>query len=311
MEKLLSGTVSFQTIMEDARADRRAHAVLVVFPDAEYLRPLLRMCAKAFFLAEEGTRTARLLDEENYPDCLFLPEPQGKLTAEAGARILEESALLPMEGDKKLFVLDRFQTVTPLVQNKLLKVFEEPPEGVYFLLGTTNAHAVLPTVVSRMKKIEEPPFSKEELVSALKRMHPEGARAEEAAAASGGMLSAAERLLSGGGESFSLAERFLSGEAETVSRALEKGDISAFLSALRQLLYDMLLLSTGKERYAIGSEAARRLQREYPAGAILSALALVEKAEREATFNANAAQCALALAVGIGKEKARWQKLSR
>ncbi len=306
MRRLLQETTAYKGMRADV------HATLVVFPDEKYLRPLLRECAKAFFGAEEGSRLAKLLDEEHFADCLFLPEEGGKLTAEMGARIVDESVLRPVEGEKKLFVLDNFHTVTPLVQNKLLKSLEEPPAGVYFLLGATNEHAVLPTVRSRVKQIAVPPFSENEIFKALSRMYPDAEGKKEAAAACGGVLSVAETLLKGGGEEFVRAEKFLSGEnTEEFCRSLsDKKDAKSFFAAVRLVLRDALLISRGGEKYAARSgEGTRKIARLYPAGAAIRGLSLVESAEREIGFNANFSQCALALSVGLKKERETWQKL--
>ena len=108
MRELLRSTNAYRGIEADALGARTAHATLVLFPDEGYLRPLLKECAKAFFLAEDGSRTARLIDEENFADCIFCPPAGEKLTAELAAGIVDESLLLPVEGDKKLFVLDHF-----------------------------------------------------------------------------------------------------------------------------------------------------------------------------------------------------------
>ena len=103
-----------------------AQSTLVVFDDAVYLRALLKECAKAFFGAEEGSRVARLIDSESYLDCKILPPEGGKLTAETVSALPAESMLRPAEGKNKLYVLSSFESVTPLVQNKLLKLLEEP-----------------------------------------------------------------------------------------------------------------------------------------------------------------------------------------
>lgn len=313
MKELLRSTNAYAAVLADAEKGNAAQTVLVVFPDEANLRALLTECAKAFFCARDGSRVASLIGEEAYADCLFFPEAGGKLTAEAGSRILDESALRPVEGGKKLFVLDAFHTVTPLVQNKLLKVLEEPPEGVGFLLGAANAYSVLPTVRSRAKTVTVPPFSEEAVLAALARNHAGEAGIAEAAAACGGVYSVAESLLAGGGSDFSLAERFLAGgETETICRAIgERKEKRAFFAALRLVLRDMLLYAAGQERYAARTGGGiERLAREYPAGAISAAIGLVAQAERDVQFNTNAGQAALALAIGIGKEREKWQKLS-
>ena len=312
MKQLLRSTNAYRAIAADAARGECSHAVLVLFPDEKYLRALLRECAKAFFSFADGTRGERLVEEEHYSDALFFPEAGGKLTVDHASRILDESVLRPVEGTRKLFVLDAFHSVTPLVQNKLLKVLEEPPAGVYFLLGATAEYPVLPTVLSRVKKLAVPPFSEEQIEGALSRTHGgEGAR--EAAAASGGIFSVAENLLAGGGEDFRLAERFLlTEEKEKFCRELnEKQDKRAFFAAVRLVLRDAMLVATGGERYAARkSKEVYRIARQVPAGALTAALPLVAKAEREIQFNANFGQCALALAIGIQKETERWSKLS-
>ena len=310
MRQLLRSTKAYCSLKEDAKCGTLAHTTLVIFPDEVYLRPLLKECAKAIFSAEDGDRTSRLIDGESFADCKILPPAGGKLTAELASQILEESALSAVEGGKKLFVLDAFQTVTPLVQNKLLKLLEEPEEGVYFLIGATAPHPVLPTVRSRAKEITENPFPEALICAALKRNHG-GSGQEEAAAASGGIYSVAESLL-GGGELFDDAVRFLERTDVAFIRTIgEKRDSRAFLSALRLVLRDALLCRTGREKYAaIKTENISELANAYPEGALLAAATLTDGAERQIKFNANFPQALLALSVEIQKEKDKWQKLS-
>ena len=311
MRELLRSTKAYRAIASDAQSGRRSHAYLVLFPDETYLRALLRECAKAFFGAKDSSREAELIGEEMYSDCLYLPAAGAKLTVDDGARIVDESLLRPVEGDKKLFVLDNFHNASALVQNKLLKVLEEPPEGVHFLIGATAAFSVLPTVLSRVKKLEEPPFSEEAVLKALSEKYP-GKDVRACAAASGGVFSAAELLLNGGGEEFRLAREFLSGrDTERLCRALDdKRDKRAFFSAVRLALRDMLFYREGRgDLAALGGEV-RALAEEYPVGAILSALDWVTEAEKQLKFNANFQQCAEVLALHIRKEKEKWQKLS-
>ena len=130
MRELFRSTTAYQTIASGARRGDLAHFTLVIFPDGGHLREFLTVCAEAFFGAEAGSRAERLIGTEHYPDCLFYPARGAKLSSDVATELIGESALSPVEGDRKLFVLDAFQTVTPLVQNKLLKILEEPPQGV-------------------------------------------------------------------------------------------------------------------------------------------------------------------------------------
>lgn len=48
-----------------------------------------------------------------------------------------------------VFICDEIQCLTGVAQNAFLKILEEPPEGVLFLLLTTDPHRLLPTIINR------------------------------------------------------------------------------------------------------------------------------------------------------------------
>jgi len=286
------------------------HATLVVFPDAKYLRALLRECAEAFFGAEG--RKAALIRSETFSDCIMLPAAGEKLSVDDAARVIDESLLRPVEEEKKLFVLDAFDTASQLVQNKLLKVLEEPPEGVFFLLGASGESAVLPTVLSRVRKITVAPFSEEAVFRALSRNHAGEEGLRRAAAASGGVYSLAEELI-GDGEDFRLALELFGENAELAARKIgERKDKKAFFAALRLTVRDMLFYRTGQEKYAAraASETAKTAK-NYPVAALLAAAEFVTEAEREVQFNANFGQCLYAFVLKVREEQTKWQKLSQ
>lgn len=312
MKTLIRATTAYRRIAAEAKQGNTAHTTLVLFPDAQYLRLFLTECAKAFFCAEEGSRLAALIEKEAFSDCLFFPAPDGKLTVDDASRIVDESLLRPVEGEKKLFVLDGLESAAPLVQNKLLKALEEPTAGTYFLLGAVSEHALLPTVLSRAKKIAVEPFAEGDVEAALLRKYPGAPGAREAAAACGGIFSDAEELLAGGGEDFRLAERFLSEEnVAGLCREIGEKRAKSFFSAVKLVLRDVLFLATGNAGHCARNTAAlRELAGTYPAGALVSAIGFVSDAEREIKFNANPGQAALVLAVRIREERIKWQKLS-
>ncbi len=91
----------------------------------------------------------------------------------------------------------------------------------------------------------------------------------------------------------------------------ERKDKRAFLSALKLLLRDMLFYRTGRDKYiAVKTPEAERLSMLYPEGAILESMRLTDETEKQIQFNANFAQALFTLAIMIGKEKEKWQKLS-
>ncbi len=313
MKQLLRETTAYRRYARDAAAGETSHTTLIVFPDETYLRALLKECAKALFGAEDGSRAAKLIDGESFADCIILPAAGEKPSVEMAEAVVDGSVLRPLESDKKLFVLDVFHTAPALVQNKLLKVLEEPPANVYFLLGASSEQAVLPTVLSRAKRIAEAPFTEKQIEDALRRGHVREEGIREAAAACGGIYSVAENLLAGGGETFALAEQFL--EAENIEALCRKlGEIKEkreFLAAVKLVLRDAMMLAAGREdACARRSPATCRIAAKYPVGVLVRAVGHVGACEREVNFNANLGQAALALAVRIREDEKTWQTLS-
>ena len=74
---------------------------------------------------------------------------RGKTSVDDVREIVREAYLAPNVGDKKVFVLEGADKFNAQSQNAMLKILEEPPKGVYFVLTSTNKNALLPTVVSR------------------------------------------------------------------------------------------------------------------------------------------------------------------
>jgi DNA polymerase III gamma/tau subunit len=64
-------------------------------------------------------------------------------------KIRSDAYIKPNEAPTKVYVLLGVQNMSEISQNALLKVLEEPPENVLFLLTAASASALLPTVRSR------------------------------------------------------------------------------------------------------------------------------------------------------------------
>lgn len=70
--------------------------------------------------------------------------------------IVSDCIQRPMDANFKVYILNNFDEATIQSQNKILKTLEEPPQNVIFILTCTNSSAVLPTIISRVKTINEP-----------------------------------------------------------------------------------------------------------------------------------------------------------
>jgi DNA polymerase-3 subunit gamma/tau len=62
--------------------------------------------------------------------------------------------LAPVAGRMKVYIIDEVHMLTTEAFNALLKMLEEPPEHVVFVLATTEKHKVLPTIISRCQSFD-------------------------------------------------------------------------------------------------------------------------------------------------------------
>ncbi|HEX6009389.1 MAG TPA: DNA polymerase III subunit gamma/tau, partial [Actinomycetota bacterium] len=71
------------------------------------------------------------------------------------ARDLREKApTAPVQGREKVYIVDEAQRLSREAFDALLKVFEEPPPGVRFVLATTEPHKMPPTIVGRCQRFD-------------------------------------------------------------------------------------------------------------------------------------------------------------
>ena len=102
-------------------------------------------------LAGDNPALTSRINEGKCPDVQTVGIPSDRktigveLVRELGAR----SAVTPNELDFKLTVIENADMMTFQAQNAFLKLLEEPPAEVYFLMLCENASALLPTVRSR------------------------------------------------------------------------------------------------------------------------------------------------------------------
>ena len=81
----------------------------------------------------------------------------------------EKVAYAPVSGRHKVYILDEAHMLSSQAWNAFLKTLEEPPPNTIFVLATTEAQKVLPTVVDRCHRFDFHRPSVAEIVSVLRR----------------------------------------------------------------------------------------------------------------------------------------------
>lgn len=100
--------------------------------------------------------SCKRIDSGNHPDVTVLT-PSGKsgiINIDSIRDIRTNAYLKPYESKYKIFVLDNAEGLNQEASNSLLKVLEECPEGNIFILISTSAELLLPTITSRSQLLK-------------------------------------------------------------------------------------------------------------------------------------------------------------
>jgi DNA polymerase-3 subunit delta' len=131
-----------------------------------------------------------------HPD-LILVEPEGRSLLVADAeRITVEGWRSPIETDRKVVLVDRFDTAEPSAAASLLKTIEEPPDSVVFVLLAEEVPEEHVTIASRCVRVDLPPVPAPVVAEALVADGIPAERATELAEAAAGSVARARLLAS-------------------------------------------------------------------------------------------------------------------
>lgn len=98
----------------------------------------------------------------SHPDVLWIT-PDGLSIKVSVLAQLRSFVSIQSFSKKRLVIIDEAHTMNPQVQNGLLKLLEEPPRGVHFILICNAAHKLLSTIRSRVQDIRFQPLTIEDL----------------------------------------------------------------------------------------------------------------------------------------------------
>lgn len=84
--------------------------------------------------------------------------------------IRDNLQVLPTKGKYRMYIIDEVHMLSISAFNALLKILEEPPLHVIFVLATTEPHKLPSTVISRCLRFTFVPLSDEEIINHLKKI---------------------------------------------------------------------------------------------------------------------------------------------
>jgi DNA polymerase-3 subunit delta' len=268
-----------------------SHAYLFHGPAGAGKRDTARAFAAALLAdgAPDPVLAARRVVDGVHPDLTWVT-PSGAaemLVSDVDEAVIAAATRTPFESSRRVFVIERAETMNEAAANRMLKTLEEPPPFAHLLLLTDRPGEVRPTIRSRCQLVRFETPAPAQLEQRLQR---HGVAPDAAAACARLGLGDGERALAlalGDGPAVrasaeAYARAAISGElvdapwTALLARATSLGD--AAQSEVQERVDGELEYLPAKDRNRArreGTEAARRAQRRARTDGLDQALRLV------------------------------------
>lgn len=300
---LIQGLECYKSLHSSIALGNLPHAIMLVGSDKLALEIFAKSVA-ALYLSGGDESEKQLVYSMRHTDCFFYPNPHDEKVKESlnvadANEIAKGVYITPLRGSKKVYVINGVQNMNLQGQNKLLKTLEEPPKNVHFILTCTNQYAVLPTVVSRCKKIDVPLFCSDELFSSLSEKYIDKEAVEFAVSGCGGSLTMAAEFLSDKrkvlmfNDCFSVLANLKSSKDVLEQVALlgkYSDNLSQVIDYFEIIMRDVALLVLGQEKFISlknHQQLLKQIAQNYSFSACERIMKVLSKSKMRLKTNAN------------------------
>ena len=278
---------------------RLPHAIVIEGPSGSGRRTLARIIARTAACTAEKSpcgECAACRNGSANPDIFELSTDKATVTVDLIREIRNQAYVKPMQSAVRVFIIPEAQRMNQQAQNALLKVLEEPPARVLFILTCEYTRQLLETVVSRVSVLSlsapEPAEVVDFIVSRYEKYDRDAVRDAFA-----GTVGATLARLEGQEGYLALAHQ--------VARALSGGELAmhkllrpiekdrdaqkGLCQALRSIFHDALAVGMGAPREFSADDIRRELAERFTAEQLLSLTEVCNRAEVERDFNVGGA----------------------
>lgn len=167
-------TEIMRTLRNSLKENRMTHAYLFSGPRGVGKTTTARLIAKGLNCITNGVtdtpcnscKNCKAIENGTFFDLIEIDAASNRGIDEI-RNLKEKVNYKPVEGRKKVYIIDEVHMLTKEAFNALLKTLEEPPEFVMFILATTEPERILDTILSRCQRYDFLPLTLEEITKKI------------------------------------------------------------------------------------------------------------------------------------------------
>lgn len=307
-------------MLKDLKEGKIGHAYLIVSEDGEARKALFFKFALSVFCKTscgECPSCKQILSGNHIGIKIF--DGKDRMKVKDATDITNDTRILPILGDRKLYFIDNAHLLDPRVQNKLLKTLEEPPSYVTIVLASCNESGLLSTIRSRSKAIYIEPFTSKEIYQELMESGIDNSIAEAAAVYSMGNYEKALLFSSDSvykeiyEDTFQMLIKLKNSSqiAEFMYKDIfSKEKINYTLDVLEIFLSDILKISakSGLDKHTLNKDYdLNNISKGFTPSAVSEALNSINQGRKMLKFNVNALSVAEKILFDLLEAKYKWQ----
>ncbi|MEA3398248.1 MAG: DNA polymerase III subunit gamma/tau [Patescibacteria group bacterium] len=233
------------TLQHEIESNKIAHAYLFCGPRAVGKTTVARVMAKAINCPKKRASKSEPCNECEACKAITAGKSMDIIEVDAASytgvdnvreNIIANARIAPSAYKHKVFIIDEVHMLSTPAFNALLKIIEEPPEFVVFILCTTEVHKVPNTIISRCQRFDFKRISIVEIANKLEMIaNKEGIKIEKnildaIARQSEGHMRDAESLL---GQVIAIGEKEIT--AEEADLVIPRSDIAEVINLIDYL----------------------------------------------------------------------------
>jgi DNA polymerase-3 subunit gamma/tau len=174
-----------KTLQNSIKSNRLSHAYIFCGPRGTGKTTAARIFAKAVNCLNNVDKNGKVINPEPCNECVNCRDITNGMSVDLieidaasntgidnVRKLIENAQYLPNFLRKKIYIIDEIHNIgggtTKAAFHALLKILEEPPENVIFVLATTEPQKVIPTILSRCQRFDFKPISADDIKKRLK-----------------------------------------------------------------------------------------------------------------------------------------------